>query len=78
VWGAREASRYQGGEKALLQALVAEIREESRKLVRPFFRVPLDASTAEAPTSRKKFAHRQDRAPGRNRTSDTRSRNGVR
>jgi site-specific DNA recombinase len=35
--------------KALLQALVAEIRVEDRKAVRPFFRVPVDPVIADAP-----------------------------
>jgi site-specific DNA recombinase len=35
--------------KALLQALVAEIRVEDRKAVRPFFRVPTEPAIADAP-----------------------------
>ena len=35
--------------KALLQALIAEIRVEGRKAVRPFFRVPADPVIADAP-----------------------------
>src|SRR5206468_568491 len=48
------ASGAPEAKKALLQALVAEIRVESRKRVRPFFRVPIDASTAEAPDQQEK------------------------
>ncbi len=40
------ASGAPEAKKALLQALVAEIRVESRKAVRPFFRVPIDATAA--------------------------------
>jgi site-specific DNA recombinase len=35
--------------KALLQALVAEVRVEGRKMVRPFFRVPVTPDPARAP-----------------------------
>ncbi len=43
------ASGAPEAKKALLQALVAEIRVESRKAVRPFFRVPIDATAASGP-----------------------------
>jgi hypothetical protein len=35
--------------KALLQALVAQVRVEGRKMVRPFFRVPVTPDLADAP-----------------------------
>lgn len=36
-------------EKALLRALVAEIRVEGRKMVRPFFRVPVEPAVLPRP-----------------------------
>src|SRR6266508_4274344 len=68
------ASGAPEAKKALLQALVAEIRVESRKAVRPFLRVPIDATTAEAPDQQKKVrtpsgsVSQSVSAPGRIRT----------
>jgi hypothetical protein len=57
------ASGAPEAKKAVLQALVAETRVESRKRVRPLSRVPIDGATGEAPDQQKKVAHRQGQCP---------------